>query len=195
MLDNPRTRAWAATIVFAAAFIFLSPLLGDIKRYPFSRDYLLLSLPIYIFLVLLLVHTYHAVRCFTAVVPKGIFLQQVIDVLLVLLYLALPYSLSLNDGPYFFLVATFLFAIASLKYALLIGRTRAEALLRKKLIVDIFGILGCLIAFIGAVSFVIGPFSDWIFTLGFAAATIYLFFINPLYVLPSEPGHDLRHPS
>lgn len=191
MLNEPKVRARVVTIFFAFAFIFFSPLPVEVFIHPGLAEFMY-TIPFYIFLVLLLVHTYHAVHCFKTVAPKQQRMAHVIDAILVLLYLALP--MSLWYGSFFYLIATLLFAVASLKYALLFGQTSAGALVRKKLIVDIIGILGCLIAFIGdALGF--WPVTDWIFAIGFAAVTIYLFYIDPLYVLPREHGQPERRPS
>jgi hypothetical protein len=193
MMHDPKFRARAVTIFFTIAFVILGPFHSTVfTNGRFAQSGWAGALPILIFLALLLIHTYHAVRSITSITPPRLAFPHLYDAALVVAYLALP--VSLWYGSVFYLVATFLFAVASMKYALLLGRTTGETLIRKKLIVDIGGVLGCLTAYTGDVMGMTRV-TDWVFSLGFIAASVYLFYIRPLYIVPIEHGQSANQPS
>ncbi|HVM90672.1 MAG TPA: hypothetical protein VMU11_02135 [Verrucomicrobiae bacterium] len=121
---------------------------------------------------LLLVHTFLSIRCFSQIIDPHDRQQQAVDLLLVVSYFALA---QWQSGIPFLSAWVVLFAFATLKYALLVGRSSHTRLLRRKLVADIGGLgLGMFTMFSGSLPLMFAVF---------AAASVYYLVLNPLYVL------------
>jgi hypothetical protein len=131
-----------------------------------------------VFYGILLLNTYYSVRCFAALAPPDNRLQRLIDLTLIGIYASL--AASLGEPLRFVGTATVLFAVATLKYTVLIGRVSADALLARKLRVDALGTIACAWALGGMLG---GHPSEaaWLLTGACAVANVYLLWVRPLY--------------
>lgn len=136
-------------------------------------------LPNLIFYVVLLVNTWYSIRFWSPLQPKDV-RQTFIDGVLAFAYMAL--ALSMGRPLSFAVAALVLFVLATLKYALMLGKIPQQGAVRKKLRLDAFGALVCAIAL--AVTATGYPlFAAWSFAIGFTLANIYLLKLNPMYRL------------
>ncbi len=137
------------------------------------------SLPLFIFYIILTVNTYFSIRCFADLVPRGNKLQQAIDLVLAVLYLIL--AVNLGNQLSFIFMATLLFAVATLKYVLLLSSLIGySAFLKRKIFIDNLGIIACILA-LGGVLFGYSLLASWLWAGIFVIANIYLLFIKPMY--------------
>jgi len=132
-------RAAGATSLFAAA--------GVASACRGSPDWVV-SAPLGVAYALLVVNTYCSIRCFGAIIPPELRTQRLLDVVLGATYLAL--AGSLGDPVRFAAVGALLFAVATFKYALLLGRLDAAELLARKVRVDTVGTIVSVVALVVA---------------------------------------------
>lgn len=162
-------RARLATAVFAVAG------LGGLWL---ARTDLATALPLAVFYAALVVNTYASIRCFAALTPADDRRQSAVDGVLAVIYLTLATSL---DAPLrFTLAATMLFAVATMKYALLLGVVADLELLRRKIAIDVAGALAALLA-LGGVAAGAPTLATSLWAGAFLIANVYLLAIKPMY--------------
>jgi hypothetical protein len=168
---EPKTKALIATVFFTAVGV-LALLVGTLNWQK--------TLPMAIFYAILVLNTYYSVKLFSGIVPSKNSIQKIFDAILVLLYVLLAVCMS---SPYYFAFsALLLFITATAKYAFLLGVVSQPKLLKRKILVDLLGVLACALA-LGGMSFGFEMQSVWVLTVAFAVANILLFFVWPLYHL------------
>ncbi|KKT42140.1 MAG: hypothetical protein UW30_C0002G0051 [Candidatus Giovannonibacteria bacterium GW2011_GWA2_44_13b] len=170
-LLHPNKKAFLATVAFAVFGI-----LGWLTKVtdPLS------SAPLLLYYLLLLVNTYFSIRFFAVITPVEKISQHTADILLGLCILLM--SMNLNNALWFFMWATLLFMLATVKYALLLGAIPHPRLLKRKILVDLSGIVASAFALLGAL-FGYPSASAWVYTFLYLLANIYLMIVNPLYRL------------
>lgn len=189
MIHNSTLKAAMVTVLFAAFGIVGGMIEGSQRAVP-SHVALF---------ILLLVHTFFSVRCFSALIDPKDKRQMASDAALVACYFMLGLTIKASEFLVWWIV---LFIFASVKYALLVGRFQHPVLLRRKLVADILGVSYGL-AFLNPEP-VVGmknawdvfryhyllhiSIYDWLWVGAFALATIYYFFVRPLYVPDKEPA-------
>lgn len=133
---------------------------------------------------LILLHTFLSIRCFSALIDVHDLRQWAIDILLVFSYAV--FAFAMRDILLYFVALTWVFFVATMKYALLIGRLQQPILLQRKITADILGM-----AF-GGISYAMTslnfPYASAVLIAIFAAATLYYLIIAPLYV----PDHLVK---
>lgn len=138
------------------------------------------ALPLLLFYAALMVHTYFSVRLFSSLVPRENILQIFFDALLFLINTGMAFSFG---NPLLFLFLNLLlFIVAPLKYSFLLGLVNQPKLLKRKIIVDLAGALAAALSLGG---FLAGyePQAAWGLAIVFYLASIFLFFVRPLYAL------------
>lgn len=160
-------REIVATTIFALAGVA-----GTLSSgHPWSA-----RLPTALFYAVLVFNTYFSIRFFSRLPPAGRD-EAVIDGVLVILYVVLAFSIGSILA--FSFVSTLLFAVAVLKYYLLLGVVDRRGILRK-MAIDGLGVLLCAVAFAG--SWLGYPLpSAWLQALLFGLANIYLLAVRPMY--------------
>jgi len=141
------------------------------------------ALPLIIFYIVLVINTFFCVRCFADLVPRKNLGQMTIDIILGLNYLIL--ALSLGNQLLFVYLATLLFAIATLKYISLLSLIGYSPFLQRKIFIDSFGIIACLLA-LGGVLLGYGRLASWLWVGVFILANIHLLSIKPMYNFPAD---------
>lgn len=168
---SPKTRATLATLLFTLAGT--SSFFGkQVWETP-------LGILLAVIFALLVMHTFFSVRFFSALV-KSDSIQQVIDAILVALYLFLAFSM--DDATTFFFVGFGLFSIATLKYIFLLKHVLYQKPLWRKIWIDLVGAVAWGMAFAGALLGFAGE-SAWALAIAFFLANAYLLLINPMYRL------------
>lgn len=162
-------RAAAVTALFAFA--------GIVSASRGVREWAV-STPLALNYAILLVNTYCSVRCFGAITPPGLEDQRVIDGVLVAIYLALAASLA--DTVHFAATAAVLFAVATLKYAALMGRIGAIELLARKVRIDTVGTLAAVLALVAALGGHAGA-AAWFLLATNVVGNVYVLRWRPLY--------------
>jgi hypothetical protein len=157
----------------ACVFVVLFSIIGVVMVY---RNFNLAALPLVLFYVVLMVNTYFSIEFFSKIIPLKRPDQKIIDLLLVFSYLAL--ILSMGNEIWYLLFAIMLFVVATLKYVCLLGVVDLK-ILKKKLIVNIFAIVACILAFGGYL--IDWGMIIWIWGLMFLFANVYLLIIKPMY--------------
>jgi hypothetical protein len=147
-----------------------------------NRSHLQGALPMILFHATLLVNTYFSIECFgprSPIIASG---QGVIDFCLVSMYAITPLYIG-SPGAYLICV-TLLFLIATLKYTLLLGVITDVRLLRRKISIDISGVLGnfCTFLLVGS-GLILPELMLWIWASGFVGLNFYLLKIKPMYCL------------
>ena len=144
------------------------------------------TLPLFIFYLTIVVNTFFSIRLFAAITPKENLAQKICDAMLVLLYIAM--ALSMGNALHFVFFDVLLFVVATAKYIFLAQIVHYPKLFRRKIWVDVSGIiLGLLI--LAGISAGFALQSAWVFASIFVIANILLFFVWPLYHL----HHDKEH--
>lgn len=162
-------RAAAATALFAAcgaASLLRGPALEAV------------ALPLAVSYAVLLLNTFHSIRCFAPLAARGGRSQRAIDAILCLAYIAL--AASLGDAIRFLFVAALLFGAATLKYAELMRHGAVHATLLRKLWIDAVGTLAC----IGALGIALAGHplhAAWSMAVLNLVANAYLLWWRPLY--------------
>lgn len=178
MTLDSRVKAAIATAVFALVGVY------GVMHAPWHEgSFFAHSLGLYL---LLLVHTFVSIRCFSALIDPKDKRQITIDVLLVGCYFGL--GLSVAQEFFFWYWWCLLFALATLKYAMLVGRLPHPVLLRRKLMADVGGLFLAALylsvmlgsSFVGAQ--VGAPQAGSLVLVLFTLATVYYLFVRPLYI-------------
>ena len=125
-----------------------------------------------------MLNTYVSIRFFSSIIKKGDRVQIVLDAVLFAIYLALAFNL--NNRIFFTFWALLIYIVAAAKYALLLGTVPHPRLLKRKILVDISGIMMCALALIGILTGH-GTLSLWLMAVVFFIANILFFFVWPLY--------------
>lgn len=139
-------------------------------------------LPMLIVHSCILINTYFSVRLFADIQPRG-YVQGTMDTLLGALYLWMTFSLG---NPIMYAASvTVMFAVATLKYVLMMGKIPHPELLIHKVKVDILGMVGSasplVLFFLGYEVQLL-----WAWAIGFLAIQADIFFFNPLYVFHAK---------
>lgn len=176
-------RAVAATALFALAGIVT--VLRGVSEWAVSA-------PLALSYAILVANTYCSLQCFGRIIPPGLGDQRVIDGLLVAIYLALAANLA--DTVRFAATATVLFAVATMKYAALMGRIGSIELLARKVRVDTAGTLAAVLALVAALG---GHdrLAGWLLLALSIAANVYLLLWRPLYRAREYTTPDAAAPS
>jgi len=172
---SPSARAFLATIIFAVA---------GISSFFTSRIWLeSVGVLLAVIYALLVINTFFSIRFFSSLLPSDL-LQKIIDTILVAFYLSLTFSM--NDEVRFFLLASGLFLLASVKYVLLLKHTSYTKILWRKIRIDLVGAVSCAAALVGTL---LGYSleSAWIFVIGFGILSVYLLLTDPAYHSSKEP--------
>ncbi len=163
-------RATLATLFFiaagVAALLFVAP----------PNEYVL---PHSIFYAVLTLNTFFSIKLYATIQPNDQH-QRIVDFLLVAAYVALAFSIG--RAFEFSLVALILFIFATPKYAMMRGKIPHDALLRRKILIDLSGVAFTAVVFLGTIAGY--PLeSAWVLAIGFVIANIYHLVINPMYHL------------
>ncbi|MDD5164948.1 MAG: hypothetical protein PHG25_00190 [Candidatus Pacebacteria bacterium] len=146
----------------------------------FSVSDFLTALPLIIFYASITLNTYYSMRLFTTIAGAHNFLQDSVDIILVILYLFLAFNF--NNPFVFMLTVTGLFILAVTKYVLLWGKISYPQLLIKKIKIDSAGVILCVIAFALVISSNVS-IGTWLLSLVFGIANIILLYFRPMYRL------------
>jgi hypothetical protein len=168
---HPNTKALFVTLMFVSAVILSTK---------YAEDTWMGILPLLIFYLMLTINSFFSIRLFSAITPPDDKAQQAIDFLLACTYVFLAYSI--DSPPVFFLTLLLLFILAPAKYALLFDKIPHPKLLKKKIIIDLWGtfLSGAAIAgYVAGYSYE----SAWALAIIFILANVYLLILNPLYRL------------
>ena len=169
-MTNPTAKSIFATSAFSLAGIV------SLLFYSVVSPFLL---PHFIIYALLVLNTYFSIRFWSALQPKDS-RQLLIDSVLVVTYLALAFSMG--EPTYFSFTAFALFALATVKYVLMRGRTSYEAVVERKTGIDALGALACAALTLGLfLGYALE--ATWLFAIGFTLANVYLLLIKPMYRL------------
>src|SRR3989338_2228990 len=138
------------------------------------------SLPLVLYYAILLWNTYFSIRLFSQITPPRDVAQIVSDILLLLLYMLT--AVSFWSVSRFLFFSLLLFIVATLKYASLLSIVQHPKLLKRKIRVDLLGVLAHALAFGGAVAG-FPSLSAWSLAVVFIIANVILFSVYPLYQL------------
>jgi hypothetical protein len=142
-----------------------------------------LKAPHAVFYATLVLNTFFSVRFFDPLPPQDRD-ERVIDGVLTLLYLALAATIGWLLP--FAVVATLLFAAATLKYVLLLPVMDRRDILARKILIDALGLAMCVAMLIG--SLLLEPlWTAWTAAIVFALANVYLLAVRPMYADPVAP--------
>jgi hypothetical protein len=165
--DGSRRAIAATAFFFACGTWFAARNVSDWER----------SAPLVASYGILLVNTFFSIRCFGSLRGCSEPRQRAVDVGLVGLYAGL--AASFGDEQRFVAVATLLFAVATLKYALLLGRGPVR-LLARKLTLDAIGTIAC----VWTLLVILAGYpteASWGLAIVNAAVNLYVLCIRPLY--------------
>lgn len=168
---SPKNKTIITTCLLSAAGIF-----GLV----YSGIDIYTSLPLIIFYFIITLNTYFSLKLFTSLVLQQTFIQHLVDAALIAFYLMLAFSF--NFPVRFIFAVTILFVCATLKYALLLGVIDYPVLLKKKIIIDIMGILLGLTS-LGGILMGYPILSSWYIAIVFALGNIFFLIIRPMYRL------------
>src|SRR3989344_5835049 len=138
-----------------------------------------LVVPHVLFYAVLTVNSYFSVRLFSSIQPSTIS-QSVADTILVLMYIALAFSIRHPLAFAFFALSVFVAAIP--KYALMLEVVPQRMLLKRKIFIDCMGTALCT-AVLGGTVLGFELESAWTLAAIFTFANVYLLFIRPMYRL------------
>lgn len=131
------------------------------------------------FFILLLLNTFFSVRCFRRIPESSGHLQNVVNGIILLLYIALATQLS--SAGTFLELCILMFFVASLKYALMLPSREHQGFLRRKIIIDLLGGIVCTVTRIG-VSAGLENISLTVWALCFTLVNIDLLILHPFYI-------------
>jgi hypothetical protein len=168
-MNQHRIKAIVVTAVFALA--------GIASWILFVSNWVA-SLPLAIFYLVITINTFPSVHLFSSIAPEEDDKHLLSDAVLSVLYILL--AISLGDPVSFALTTTLLFIAATIKYAYMLHIVPHAALLKRKIIIDLFGTL------LGAASLGIMltghvQLASWAMAGIFVLANIYFLWINPMY--------------
>lgn len=141
--------------------------------------YTSIALPFFIFYITLVLNTYYSIRLFASITPKEDLTQHTIDTVLVLLFFGLSATFAYPVA--FAFINICLFTLAALKYTLLLRIVPHERLLKRKISIDIIGIIMGL-AVLAGVMLGYEYTTAWCLAVVFIIANIILLKIRPMYV-------------
>jgi len=169
-----RLKATLCTIIFAMAGI------GGVAR---VGDNLVQSAPLILLYFMLVIHAYYSIRAFASVTPATSISQNSIDIILLTLYIVIGANIASYYNFTFF--AFLMFVVASIKYILLQKVIDQKTLLKRKTRIDIIGAAGFAFTLLGVM---LGSSrqSAWALAIVFAATSIYLLMVRPLYRLDQD---------
>ncbi|MEI6352796.1 MAG: glycosyltransferase family 2 protein [Candidatus Nomurabacteria bacterium] len=170
---NPKTKAILVTL-----FFFLIGFFEIIHNINYTY-----IIPISIFYLTLTLNTFFSIKLFSEVIPSENKLQIIIDLILVLVYIIT--AISMHNVLYFTFSLIFLFITATIKYALYLNKSHHLKLFKRKILIDISGILACTLALLGIISGY-QTASIWILSIIFFLINIILLIIKPMYRLDNE---------
>ncbi|MBI5469938.1 hypothetical protein HY968_01260 [Candidatus Kaiserbacteria bacterium] len=162
-------RAWIAVAAFSLA--------GVLDLYFLAPSSQVVA-PQAIFYALLVGNTYFSIRFFAPLIVIS-WKQITVDCVLVVLYIVL--ALSLGYSLLFPLVATMLFLLATVKYAIELSGSLHADVFGRKMRIDMLAAALCAASFFMA--FAYPQVSAWTLTGIFSAANVYLLFMSPMYKL------------
>lgn len=140
------------------------------------------SLQVILFHAILLVNTYFSIQCFGKMTPENATSQKVIDILLVILYVLLPFTFSYVS--LYILIVLLLFVVATAKYVFLLGVISDLQLLKRKILIDLSGVTWNYLVFLfGSLGLMSIDLLLWIWVIVFAGMNIYFLKIKPMYCL------------
>lgn len=170
MTPDARMRTYAATALFAlagsyGAFVSTGPA----------------ALPHAIFYAVLLLNTYFSIRLFARIEPRDT-PQFLVNTALVALYCVL--GVSIGEPVAFPLLAFLVFAVATPKYWLMLGKIGHDAYLWRKIRIDLSGVVLTALSAMGALAGY--PLAAaWLLAGVFAVANVYHLWLRPMYELPA----------
>lgn len=165
--------AFSAIITSFFAFIGV---ISVMYYWPLSPD----SIPLVLFYSTLVINTYFSIRLFSSIIPEDNLLQRYWDILLVVLYINVAFSL--NYIIRFEIAVLLLFIAASAKYVFLLDVIPYPKLLKRKILIDVLGTAFTAMTVAGVVFFN-AYISAWIFTFLFILANILFLMVKPMYRL------------
>src|SRR3989344_3392645 len=160
-MGNPIVKTWTATIAFSLAGLISVLFYASVSP---------VLLPHVIFYAVLVVNTFFSVRFFSRIAPENKS-QFAIDTVLVILYLALAFSMGYPFTFAFF--ALCLFIAASSKYPLLLLVIPQTNVLKRKILIDLLG-TGTCAAILGATILGYPYEAAWTMAILFTLANVYL---------------------
>jgi hypothetical protein len=174
------TRLDDATYGARKAVITTAGLCGwVVVRLFFVRDWPTAAFPLFSYAILLL-HTYCSVRAFSQVIPRTSASQNAIDLVLAVPYLVLP--MEFENPLRFASVGIVFFALAAIKYGLLLRTLHDYSFVKRKITSNIVAATVCVCAtYLSASGHLMGAVE--LQTTMFALASVYFFLVDPLYVL------------
>lgn len=165
---SPQTKTISATIFFIVA-----GLIGLMRVTEWDA-----SVPLIIFYAVITLNTYYSVKLFTDIVREHTVLQDLVDVILVCLYVYLAWNFS---NPFIFSVTVLsLFIVATTKYILLFGKIPHINLLKRKISIDSAGIAMGIIA-VTIMIYGNPTYGSWFLAAVFGVANSILLYIKPMY--------------
>jgi len=132
---------------------------------------------------MLVVHAYYSIRAFASITPQTSISQNSIDIILLTLYIVMGTNVASYYNFAFF--AFLMFVVASIKYILLQKKIGQKTLLKRKTRIDIIGAFGFAIALL-CIILGYSRESAWALVVAFAATSVYLLIVRPLYRLDQD---------
>ena len=132
-----------------------------------------------LFYTVLCLNTYYSIKVFAALTNPWSISQNIIDVLLVIIYSTLAWYLA--DVSAALTLTVVLFGFAFIKYVILPPTFPSPQLLFRKKIIDGLGFIGALIIWFCVIVLHIKE-AVWVWTAGFILVNIYILWLKPLYV-------------
>jgi hypothetical protein len=148
------------------------------------------SSPLLAFHALLLIHTFFSIRCFASVAPRPTAAQILMDGVLVVFYVCLPFQFG--DPARYLYVSALLFLVAIVKYALMLGAPGRTMLLTQKMILDLLAAMTCVAALVGVRAGVPQVLGWWLGA--FLIAHIYILAVRRFYFAGVDPALALGRP-
>ncbi len=161
-----------------ATVLFVLFLLASAWSWMFKVTDTANALPLTLFYLTITINTFFSVKLFSSIIPPGDPIQIIIDTILILLYFVMAFFLG---NPITFVFFTLLlFITASTKYSFLLNQLPHPRLLKKKILIDLSGVLMSTLT-LGGIILGYSWISTWAFSIVFIIANILLFFVWPLY--------------
>jgi hypothetical protein len=175
---TPLAKKKAIMAVIGFCVFAIVPFFFDVQTMNWS-----VVIPLEIFYMVLLCHTYYAALLFSSLIPRENRLQSCIDALFVLIYFALANSIRFPVA--YAIILAILFTLGTLKYSNALYTTGYPKLFKRKITIDTLGILLSIIVLVGFL-LNLTVASAWFLTIVFAIAGFILFFIYPLYSIKAD---------
>ncbi len=137
-------------------------------------------LPLVLFYLSLTINTFFSIRLFSRITPPFSIIQNSLDIILVILFVVAAFTMGTPLLFVFFV--DLLFVVATIKYTFLLNTVNHPKLLKRKILIDLLGILACT-ATLGGILAGYQTYFVWIFSVGFIIANVLLFFVWVLYRL------------